>query len=118
MKINSNRAFTLIEILIVAVIIGIIIAIALPNFAKSREISQRNACIANLKQINAAVDQWVIEKGVATGIVLSDSDEEEIYSNYLKGSRPKCPSGGTYTLHAVGSADQVTCSLADKGHAL
>ena len=114
MNTNSSKSFTLMELLIVVFIIGVLIAIALPNFAKFRENSQRTACIANLRQINSAVDQWVIESGATTG---SNPDEEAVYS-YLTGPRPVCRAGGIYVIHAVGDPEQVTCSMASKGHRL
>lgn len=114
---NTREGFTIIELMIVLAIIAIILSVAIPNYAKSRFESQKNACIANLRQINSAVDQWVIENKIATGTVPSESDDEGIYS-YLKGSRPRCPGAGIYTIHTVGSAEQVTCSLSSKGHVL
>lgn len=117
MNIKLYDGFTIIELLIVLAIISIILAIAIPNYTSSREESHKNSCIANLRQINSAIDQWAIENKISTGTVPSDSDEEEIYS-YLRGRRPRCPSGGTYTTHAVGDAEQVTCSMVDNGHTL
>lgn len=117
MNIKSQIGFTIIELLIVLAVISIILAIAVPNYVRSREESRKNSCIANLRQINSAIDQWAIENKISTGTVPSDSDEEEIYS-YLKGSRPRCPGGGTYTIHAVGDTEQVTCSMVDNGHTL
>jgi prepilin-type N-terminal cleavage/methylation domain-containing protein len=115
--IYTRRAFTIIELLIVLTILSIILAIGVPNYMRSREESLKNTCIANMKQINSAMDEWVIEKKITTGTVPSESDEVDIYS-YLKGGRPECPSKGVYTLHEVGSVEQVTCSRADKGHLL
>jgi competence protein ComGC/general secretion pathway protein G len=117
MNIKLQTGFTILELLIVVAIIAIILAIAIPNYSRSRDESRKNSCIANLRQINSAIDQWAIENKIPTGTVPSDSDEEEIYP-YLKGSRPRCPGSGTYSIHAVGSDDQVTCSLADEGHSL
>ncbi len=118
MKINTNRGFTLIEIMVVVVIIGIILAVALPNYFQSGKTSQRTVCIANLEKIDAAIDQWVLENHVSSGSVVSGSDEEDIYSNYVRGGNPRCPSGGAYTIHAVGTKPQVTCSMEEEGHKL
>lgn len=115
MNTRPHHGFTIIELLIVILVISILLAIAVPSYNKFREDSRKNACIVNLRQINSAIDQWALDNKIATGTVPSSSDEEDIYA-YLKGNKPKCPGGGTYTIHAVGVQEQVTCSLTDKEH--
>jgi prepilin-type N-terminal cleavage/methylation domain-containing protein len=108
MKIGKNKAgFTLLEIMIVVAIIGLLAAIAIPNFIKARSTSQKSVCINNLRQINSAVQQWALETKKAPSSPVTAAD----VLPYMKGP-VLCPAGGTtftdsYDLTTV--AGEPTC---------
>ena len=108
---SLHRAgFTLVEIMIVVAIIGLLAAIAIPNFVKARATSQMNACINNLRQIDAAANQFALEKGLKTGDAVTLSQDLTPYIKLNSASSiPPCPAGGTYALGSVGNTP--TCTL-------
>src|SRR5512139_3161916 len=91
MKNSTSRkaGFTLVEIMIVVAIIGLLAAIAIPNFVRARTTSQMNACINNLRQIDGAKQQWALETKQATNATPAITD----ISPYLRNAIT-CPSGG------------------------
>jgi prepilin-type N-terminal cleavage/methylation domain-containing protein len=108
-KSNKSAGFTLVEIMIVVAIIGLLAAIAIPNFVRARATSQANACINNLRQIDGAVQQWALETKQAPNAAVGFSN----ISDYLKNS-VSCPSGGTnfassYSLQTV--TNKPTCTI-------
>jgi prepilin-type N-terminal cleavage/methylation domain-containing protein len=116
-KQTRKSGFTLVEIMIVVAIIGLLAAIAIPNFVKARTTAQKNACIANLKQIDGAIQQWALEQKKNTTDTYAFTDTTVL--QYLKGTiLPTCPAGGTYTEGAnVGVTPN--CSLsASQGHSI
>ena len=108
-----RHGFTLVEIMIVVLIIGILLAIAVPNFIRARESSRAKSCVANLKQIDSGKEQWAMDNKAAANAAVAATD---LYGadKYVK-STPTCPSSGTYTIGNVGVAP--ACSKTDNGTA-
>jgi len=90
-------------------VIPLMLAIAIPNFVMARHVAQANACINNLRQIDAAKNQWALENGKPVGTPVTEADITPYLKLNAGESFLKCPAGGTYTIGAVG--DPPTCSL-------
>ena len=87
-------------------IIPMMMAIAIPNFVKARETAQANACINNLRQIEAGKNQWALENNKTNGVPTAQD-----LNPYIKGGFGSlhCPAGGTYTIGDINSAP--ACSI-------
>ena len=118
-----QSAFTLVEIMIVVAIIGLLAAIAIPNFVRARERAQTNACINNLRLIDAAKQQWALEMRMPSS---SNPGEADLMPYLVRGDServPVCPSGGTdatfadsYTINNVVTAP--ACLIVPATHLL
>ena len=112
MNTRSNKGFTLDEIKIVVVIIGLLAAMAIPAFQKVRTSSQDKAVLNNARQLSAAADQYYLENGVST----VDSSNLIGATNYVKAintvAKESYPAGFsqgiTITIGSIAGARTVT----------
>ena len=113
---SAKRAFTLVEIMIVVLIIGILLAIAIPNFIRAREQSRAKSCSENLKQIDAAKQLYAMDAGLVNGSSVTISALVGP-SSYIKAS-PLCPStnSNTYTINDINTDPSCTNNLATYPH--
>jgi prepilin-type N-terminal cleavage/methylation domain-containing protein len=117
---SLRRGFTLIEIMIVVLIIGILLAIAVPNFVKARESSRTKACVANLKQIQSAKEQWAMDTRSAGSVTPADA---ALFGTgaYISGpaTGPVCPANNaTYTVNTVDANPTCSYAATNTAHAL
>jgi type IV pilus assembly protein PilA len=106
-KKSARKGFTLVEIMIVVVIIGLLAAMAIPAFAKVRATSRSKAVLNNLRQLVSNGNTYMLDKGVTTAgytdIVGTGTD------NYIHAITPVA--GESYTsVSLVESQTQVTIS--------
>jgi hypothetical protein len=87
-----------------------VLAVVIPNFVKAHSISNGNACISNLRQIDAAANQFAVDHNLTNGSPINFPDD---LTPYIKlngaGKIPSCPQGGIYHISKVGETP--TCSL-------
>ena len=115
-QINNASGFTLVEISIAVTLVGLLAAIAAPNFIRNRNTAQTNACINNLRAIDYSIQEWALEEKKASDTPVEFAD----ISPYLKSS-VLCPAGGTtfadsYTITVVGV--QPVCQRVPESHLL
>jgi type IV pilus assembly protein PilA len=109
---HRQRGFTLVEIMVVVVIIGLLTTIAIPGFQKIRASSQDKAVLNNARQMAAAADQYYLQSGSG----FADSSSLVGPTNYVKAlvtiaseTYPAVYTEGVpITISGVGSARTIT----------
>ena len=110
-KLNCKKrcyGFTLLELVVVTVVLGVLAAIAIPQFNKVYKRARTGACISNMKKMYDQIDLWMMENSVNYP---DDGGVALVAGNYIR-EIPICPSGGgLYTIEAYASnmAIKLTC---------
>ncbi len=113
---SQNKGFTLVEIMIVVVIIGLLAAMAIPAFQKVRASSQDKAVLNNLRQLGSAADQYFLEYGASqvTSTVLVGTASSQYIKQIQQVASETYPAtitqGGTLEATGVAGTRTVTYS--------
>ena len=109
MQIRTGRygGFSLVELMIVVAVIGLLLAIMIPNFVRARDASQLGVVYNNLRAIETAKDQWALDNKKGTG----DLTDLPALSDYLKGGTIKQAVNEVYESNRIGSAAYATTNV-------
>lgn len=116
---RRQEGFTLIELMVVVLIIGILVAIAIPVFQSTQNNAKRRTCFANERTMEGGIQQYnaeAVEFGsplaalsdlLSTYVTVDGSGNTITFGPWLK-AYPRCPSGGVYSL---AGGNTVNCSI-------
>ena len=115
-KFRKDEGFTLVELMVVVLIIGILIAIAVPIFNAAKAGAQEKTCFANMRTVAGAYQTYLADNPAAASLPTNwttlAGPASKLVPNYVKAT-PVCPAAGAYTAaFAVGSTPLVADVLA------
>lgn len=110
-RFSTRGGFTLVEVMFVVALIGLLLAIALPDFIGARENSRAKSCQGNLRHIQWAKEEWAMANHAGLG---DEPTWDDLVGPtlYLK-TKPVCPNSGTYTIGPM--RDYPECSIGTNG---
>ena len=100
----TRKGFTLVEIMIVVAIIGLLAAIAIPNFVTARATAQTNTCLANMRTLQGALELALFDGAMASGVGQTNAALRAGLANYVR-TFPSCPTGGAAAYTTTGAGD-------------
>ena len=106
---RDSKGFTLVELMVVLLIIGILVAIAVPVYGATQRNAKEKACRANIRTIEGAVQQYAADNNgaIPKGEVKNDEDSVSVLDAYLK-EIPTCPFD-TLSYYEVDENGTVSC---------
>ncbi|MFH0731525.1 MAG: prepilin-type N-terminal cleavage/methylation domain-containing protein [Candidatus Omnitrophota bacterium] len=104
---SEKRAFTLIEILFVIIVIAVLAAIAIPRIVTSTATAKTNACLANQSIMDTQIEQYHMDTGNWPGTLATVTGN----TSYFPDGAPTCPESGTYSMN--GTTYRTSCSNSD-----
>lgn len=111
----KKRGFSLVELVVVIMILGILAAIAAPNFLNTSKRAVDQSAIQTLQTVRSAIDMYYAEQAAFPGDAGTEADLKADLATYLKGAWPKCPVGASSSAATVDVVTTGTAALAGTG---